>query len=436
MLVGSVILNEQEVREAKSLVSRLDDALSSEAIFTQIVEGLPVQVGEKFRSALETEKAELEHLVQAYEKAKEGDYTELKRRAGNDPGLALIVARIARGLTQKDLARKLGLREQQVQRYEADRYRAISLSSYRKVASVLGVHWDMKLSDWGSGAGWAVAENVSAAAVKKIIKHGKENAWFRDDANEPLRDEESVNYLQRYVSDHIIRYGTPSLLRTGLNVENYADDLSLLAWKARVTRRAEKIIEEQKVEYRPLAIGWLIDLVRLSKENDGPLQARELLASHGIVLIAEPQIPGMKVDGAAFLVNDVPVIGMTLRRDTIDGFWFTLLHEVGHIMLHYRTGLSSGFFDDSELSAVDEIEEEANEFASNMLIPEEKWRRSPARIAKAAEVIERFAEQIGVHPAIVFGRIQKERGDYAIFSNKIGRGRVRNLLIPEGVDVR
>jgi HTH-type transcriptional regulator/antitoxin HigA len=107
------------------------------------------------------------------------------------------------------------------------------------------------------------------------------------------------------------------------------------------------------------------------------------------------------------------------------------MHEVGHAILHYQTGLRIGFFDDADNTAVDEIEQEANDFASNMLIPDEKWKRSPARIAKSASAIEKFASEIGIHPAIVFGRVQKERADYALFSNKIGRGLVRERLLQQ-----
>ena len=120
-----------------------------------------------------------------------------------------------------------------------------------------------------------------------------------------------------------------------------------------------------------------------------------MLLEHGIVLVIEPQITGMKVDGAAFLVDGAPVIGVTLLKDTVDNFWFTLLHEIAHVVLHYRTGLSSGFFDDMAATEVDEMEEEANAFAGNLLLPDEVWTRSPARIAKTAEPVERLAQQLG-----------------------------------------
>ncbi|MGV0877870.1 XRE family transcriptional regulator [Martelella sp. FLE1502] len=423
-----LILNEREAREARAIASELDELLSSAQAFQPVVAGLPPQVVAGFRNAIKTERKELEALVKAYEAAKAGDFGELERRTENDPGLTLIVARIARGLTQKELARKLGLKEQQVQRYEADRYNSISLANFRRIARFLGVDWRMGLSQW-FGGGWNIAHDVSAAEVKKILKHARANGWFGNEDTAVLATEESFNYLQRYVSDHILKYGSPSLLRTGLNVEDHSEDLLLLAWKARVTRRAEQIISTYAVAYRPLDIAWIMELARLSQHKDGPARARDFLLSKGIVLVAEPQIPGMKVDGAAFLLEGVPVIGLTLRRDTVDNFWFTLLHEVGHVILHYRTGLRTGFFDDTDTTSVDEIEQEANDFASNVLIPEERWKRSPARITKSPAVVEKFAKELGINPAIVFGRIQKERRNFAIFSNLIGRGAVRKHLI-------
>lgn len=90
-------------------------------------------------------------------------------------------------------------------------------------------------------------------------------------------------------------------------MQDHSEDLLLLAWKARVTRRAEQIIAVHSVAYRPLDITWLLELARLSQHGDGPARARDLLLSKGIVLVAEAQIPGMKVDGAAFLLEGVPV---------------------------------------------------------------------------------------------------------------------------------
>ena len=268
---------------------------------------------------------------------------------------------------------------------------------------------------------------MSQADAQKVLRHARAEGWF-DRADQS--DENGLSQLKRTVAEHVGEYGTPSLLRTGLNVENHSEDWLLLAWKAQVTRRAVSAIQREKTKYRPLDVSWLKELVCLSAEDDGPARALSLLGEHGIILIAEPQIADMNVDGAAFLVDDAPVIGLTVRHDRLDNFWFTLLHELAHVILHYRTGLASGFFDNVDNPSFEELEEEADQFASNLLIPEDLWSRSPARIAKSAEPIERLAKQLGIAPAIVFGRVRMERNNYALFSDKIGRGKVRKQLLP------
>jgi len=419
----SLIASDSQAREAALALAELDHALSSEQVLASIVKGLPTEVVTGVRKSLTTERREIQELLDAYEQAKGGDFALMRRQAGNDLGAALIVARISRKLSQKELARKLGLREQAVQRYEAEKYRSISLGNYLKFASVLGLDWRTELGRAESG-GWALAHEISPGEARKVLKHGREQGWFAHDAS----DEDGLSQLKRHMAEHAVKYGTPSLLRTGLNVVDHSEDWVLLSWKAQVTRRAEAAAEGLPA-YRPMEVLWLQDLVRLSAGEEGPVLAAGLLRTHGIILIIEPHIPGMGVDGAAFLVGEIPVVALTLRRDSIDNFWFTLLHEVAHIVLHYRTGLVTGFFDGEEAPSADEIEAEANSFAANLLVPQEIWRRSPARIAKNAAPIEALARQLSVHPAILFGRVRKERGDYSIFSNKIGQGSVKRQLL-------
>lgn len=424
MLLGSIISTDRQAREVSALIAQIDHTLSSEQVLKSIVEGLPRQVIDGVRRSLISERRELSNVLEAYYQATDGNFEPLRRRAENDPGELLIVARIAKGWTQKDLARKLGFREQQVQRYEADRYRSISLAGYVRVARALSLR--LSVDFHSPGAEWAPSFEVNPDEAQKVLKHARANGWLESN---DAPDENGISELVRHVAEHVEMHGTPSLLRTGLNVEDHSKDWLLLSWKAQITRRAKAIIEHEKLKYRPLDVSWLMDLVRLSRLEDGPVQACQLLKQHGIVLIVERHIPGMNIDGAAFLVDHIPVIGMTLLRNSLDNFWFTLMHEVGHVILHYRTGLAAGFFDDVEtVDYLDELEEEANRFASNMLIPEELWSRSPARIAKTAEPIERFAEQIGISPAIVFGRVRMERKNYSLFSDKIGRDKVREQL--------
>ena len=424
---AAIITNDRQEREVAVTIDQITHALSSEQVLKSIVEGLPREVIDGVRRSLSSELRELADIQKAYKDAQAGDIGGLKARAGKDPGSQLIVARVIKGWSQKELARRLFLPEQQVQRYEAERYRSISLGNLIRVARTLGVDLNAELPNSQEDP-WLPTYEMSSAELQKVLKHAREHGWL-DKADQS--DDSGISQLRRTVAEHVGEYGTPSLLRTGLNVEDRSKDWVLLAWKAQVTRQALKIIQKKRVKYRPLDVSWLKDLVRLSASENGPSQVPNLLAEHGIILVAEPQIVGMKVDGAAFLVDETPVVGLTLQRDSLDNFWFTLLHEVAHVILHYRTGLASGFFDDVDNPEVDEFEEEADKFAGNMLIPEELWARSPARIAKTAEPIERLARQLEIAPAIVFGRIRMERKNYAIFSDRIGRGKVRKQLLPQ-----
>lgn len=423
MVITSLISTERQAHEAEGAIAQLDAALTSEQVLKTIVEGLPHKVIGGIRRSIETERNERAASLAAYQYAKTGDFSPLRALAGNDLGTFLIVARIIKGLSQKELARKLGLREQSIQRWEAERYRTITLSNYLKVSQTLGVVWQPEFPSKGA---WPPIYDVSRDQLLKVVRHARDHGWL--DVPDSS-DEHAIATLVRYVGDHVIKYGTPSLLRTGLNVKDQSQDWALLSWKAQVTRQAEAIILDHRPRFSLLKMPWLLELVRLSQFADGPVRARQLLLEHGIVLVVEPQISGMSVDGAAFLVDDVPVIGMTLLRDTIDNFWFTLLHEVAHVLLHHRTGLSTGFFDDTSLSSLDDFEREANEFAQNLLIPDEIWTRSPARIAKGPEPVESLAKQLKISPAIIFGRIRMERDNYSIFSDKIGRGAVRKQLL-------
>lgn len=423
----TVIFTDRQARELEAEIERVSQALSSEQTLKSIIDGLPELAIEGIRRSLTTEKRELFKKLEAYRQAQNGNAEPMKEQAGADLGDLLIVARLAQNWKQKDLARKLGLQEQAIQRWESDRYRNINLANYMKVARALSVELSAQFHS-AEVSKWLTSPDLNPVEVQKVLKHARAHGWFDGQDSD---EEDAKKRLIRYVTEHVGRYGTPSLLRTGINVKDHSEDWVLLSWKAHVTRRAESIIESERLSYRPLDVSWLKQLAKLSAEDDGPLKAQALLKAHGIVLIVERNIPGMEVDGAAFLVDSIPVIGLTLRRDALDNFWFTLMHEVAHVILHYRTGLASGFFDDVEHAEPDEFEQEANKFASDLLVSEEVWSRSPARIAKTSAPIENLARQLNIAPAIIFGRIRFERKNYTIFSDKIGRSAVRKLFLPE-----
>lgn len=426
-MAGALISNDRQARETAAQIGELDEALGSERLLDALTGGLPQEAITAYRRSLADAREHLTAKLRAFQKAKAGDLSQLREDAGSDLGSQLIVARISRGYTHKQLARKLGMREQAIQRYEAERYRSISLSGFQRVAAVL----DLKFAAEQSrrfGNEWGLPFEVDHALALKVLKHAKSARWFDSPDDGP---ESGVEDLKRTIGEHLLKYGKPSLLRTGLGVHHVSQDLAVVAWKAQVARQAEKRLKDLKSKFRLTDVRWLSSLARMSIDEHKLVSVTDFLAERGIVLIYEKAVPGTNIDGASFLIEDTPVVGLTLRHDAIDNFWFTLFHELAHVVLHYWTGLQSGFFDDLDVGSLENVEQEANNFAGSCLIPNELWIKSPARIAKTPEPLQNFAKHLGIHQAIVFGRVRKERDNYTLFSDRIGRGKVRKALLRE-----
>jgi HTH-type transcriptional regulator/antitoxin HigA len=129
--------------------------------------------------------------------------------------------------------------------------------------------------------------------------------------------------------------------------------------------------------------------------------------------------------------NGAPVIGLTLREDRLDNFWFTLLHELVHAWKHLNSTDNRAIADENiekDDPQADSMEKEANTLAGEILIPRAEWRRSRAHLTPSQQTIQSFARQRQLSPAIVAGRIRYERQNYKLFSKLVGYGQVRNCF--------
>ncbi|HEY9199294.1 MAG TPA: ImmA/IrrE family metallo-endopeptidase [Gammaproteobacteria bacterium] len=207
---------------------------------------------------------------------------------------------------------------------------------------------------------------------------------------------------------------------------------SLLAWMTRVLFRARSECCSAEYSREKLNRQFFQELAQFSVLEDGPRVAKEFLSAHGIALIIEKHLPGTNLDGAAaFSRQGKPVIGMTLRYDRLDNFWFTLFHELAHIYIHLAND-SASFFDDLENESDDPKELEANRFAKNTLIPRHIWARSDAFRYRTPAAVYELATQLNINPAIVAGRIQKETGRYDILRGIVDKNSVRALFADAG----
>lgn len=211
------------------------------------------------------------------------------------------------------------------------------------------------------------------------------------------------------------------------------DIYALNAWIIRVLSLARTKPLKTGYTKSSIKMSTLQEVARLSYFDNGPLLAGEYLEKQGIHMIVVPHLSKTYLDGAAILLpNGTPVIGLTLRYDRIDYFWFCLLHELAHVSRHLSVS-DQLIIDDldlqrKEVEEEDTIEKEADDMTRNGLIPKKIWDRKPLSDKPAIAEINALAEKLRIHPAIIVGRIRHERDNYKILSKHVGSKQVRKLF--------
>lgn len=373
--------------------------------------------------ALKSQIAEIEAEISEYELLKSGQISFSKTYALEELPRVLVQARIVSGMSQTDLAEKLDMKPQQIQRYEATDYMGASLARLIELSRALGVKTSGTFEGTKQASGsvfvWGDADEIvwGQLPYKEMIKR----KWFDVPRN--------ANPLEK-VKEYFLYAAGPQFAtayhRKKMRSGNVPNEYALLAWQARVLERSRDMAARGELAEFELDNRWLPELVSLTMRKDGAKRASRLLAEKGIALVIERHLPGSYLDGAAMLGDtDRPVIGLTLRYDRLDNFWFVLLHELGHVFLHLFDGLHFDFFDEESASDTDSIEAEADQFALNALIAEELWDRCLSRFALSEESVQIDAENLGVDSSIIAGRIRKERGNYTILNDLVGQGQIR-----------
>lgn len=130
----------------------------------------------------------------------------------------------------------------------------------------------------------------------------------------------------------------------------------------------------------------------------------ELCAAAGVAVVIVPELPKTRLFGATrWLTPEKALIQLSLRYKTADHLWFTFFHECGHILLH---GKKEGFLEDE--GTRDPKEDQADRFAEETLIPTAVLKGFVAEWDRSRAAIETFAEQLGIAPGIVVGRLQHD----------------------------
>ena len=159
--------------------------------------------------------------------------------------------------------------------------------------------------------------------------------------------------------------------------------------------------------------------------NQGISRLKAACAELGIALVIIPKLEGIRLSGASWWYgNDRPVIALSLRYRSNDHFWFTFFHESAHLLLHGKKGI---FLDGKDNSEAPE-EREADAFAGDLLIPPKSWVLFVKANSFYEPAIKAFAKSLGIHPAIVVGRLQHEK----LIEKSWHNGLKESIELPEG----
>jgi HTH-type transcriptional regulator/antitoxin HigA len=220
-----------------------------------------------------------------------------------------------------------------------------------------------------------------------------------------------------------------------------ASDAKLAFWLARSQEQAKAFfIEHQGMpDFTGISKEDVREIAQLSRYEDIFTELPEILAYKGIILIYVPALEGSKIDGASFLLaGEIPVIAHAVRFNRLDNFWFTLVHELSHVCLHFKH-LSTPIIDEDiwhdegadscneEGVTLYDMEIEADRLTRFSFIPANEWRTTPRRLEKI-ESINSIAERNKVHPATIAGLIRHTSNDYRLFNDLIHSVDVHGMI--------
>ena len=210
-----------------------------------------------------------------------------------------------------------------------------------------------------------------------------------------------------------------------------------LAWLYRVKEIASEMLVAR---YSPKGVRAAIpNLSALLGAREEARKAPRILAESGIRFLIVESLSSAKIDGVCFWLNSTsPVIGMSLRYDRIDNFWFVLRHELEHVLrLHGRSAMVL----DAELEGdkagtgpdVSEDERVVNQSAADFCVPRDSLEGFIAR--KSPFFPERdivgFARTLNIHPGLVAGQLQHHTKRYDRFRKHLVK--IRSIVTPSAV---
>ncbi len=335
------------------------------------------------------------------------NYIEYRNKIAFHPGYYIKEYIDNLGLTQEDFANRLGTTPKNIS-YIVRGEQSISIDIAMKLSRMIGTtvkYWLNLQTEYDS----LIAEfksNEETKNEKEILKY-LNYSYFRDNynlPNIPKQLDKQIIELRKFLN--------VSSLTVFSNVDMYIHFRSCLNQnkinmiKANVmVQIATNISLKNKdiPKYDKNKFIKSIDyILTLTIINKGFYKlVRDELYKCGVDLIFIPNIQGSKINGACKKVGNHIMIMINDRNNYFDSFWFTLFHEIGHII--------NGDFGISFEDEITEEEKRANIYASDALIPKDKYASFIKKGEPSLIEIISFSKEINRDPSIVLARLRNDK---------------------------
>lgn len=321
------------------------------------------------------------------------------------PGATIKEQLTGRGMSQKEFAARMDMSEKHISKLVNGEVRLTPEVSVR-LETVLGV----PARFWN---------NLEAIYREKLIKIEEDAAMERDleiaslfpyaemaklgwVPDTKIKTERVINLRRFFEVVQLSLLDNSKITRVACRrlAITEKSDLALIAWiqKAKINARE---IQTSSFSIRTLMrkIPEIRKMTVSKPQVFFPLMEKEL-SDCGVALVLLPHLQGSFLQGASFIDGNKVVIGLTTRGKDADKFWFSLFHELGHIILGHV---------ENDCGTTEAQESSADRWSANTLIDKDDFDYFKSNWNHTEDGIIRFAEEEEIAPGIVVGRMQAEK---------------------------